>query len=130
MGLRNSNPGTHLKTAGTALLNWWRAATLDALIVGVLWFIGLELIRVPWAPFWAILGGLLQLVPTFGGMIALIGPVISVAVTTKDDDWWRSLRRGAVEAARAFTWERAATETWAVYRRALGLAPAAAPLAA
>jgi len=89
MGLRNSNPGTHLKTAATALLNWWRAATLDALIVGVLWFIGLELIRVPWAPFWAILGGLLQLVPTFGGMIALIGPVISVAVTTKDDDWWR-----------------------------------------
>ena len=89
MELRNSNAGTHLKTAGSALLNWWRAATLDALIVGVLWLIGLELIRVPWAPFWAILGGLLQIVPTFGGMIALIGPVIAVAVTTKDDDWWR-----------------------------------------
>jgi predicted PurR-regulated permease PerM len=89
MDLRNSNAGTHLKTAGSALVNWWRAATLDALIVGVLWLIGLELIRVPWAPFWAILGGLLQIVPTFGGMIALIGPVIAVAVTTKDDDWWR-----------------------------------------
>jgi len=89
MDLRNNNAGDHLKTAGSALLNWWRAATLDALIVGVLWFIGLELIRVPWAPFWAILGGLLQLIPTFGGMIALIGPVISVAVTAKDDDWWR-----------------------------------------
>jgi predicted PurR-regulated permease PerM len=89
MDLRNSNAGTHLKTAGGALVNWWRAATLDALIVGVLWLIGLELIRVPWAPFWAILGGLLQIVPTFGGMIALIGPVIAVAVTTKDDDWWR-----------------------------------------
>ena len=37
-----------LKTAGGALVNWWRAATLDALIVGVLWLIGLELIRVPW----------------------------------------------------------------------------------
>ncbi len=68
--------------------DWWRAATLDALIVGILWLIGLELIRVPWAPFWAILGGLLQIIPTFGGMIALIGPVISVAVTA-DDDWWR-----------------------------------------
>ena len=79
MDLRNSNAGAHLKTAGSALLNWWRAATLDALIVGVLWFIGLELIRVPWAPFWAILGALLQLLPTFGGMMALIGPVISVA---------------------------------------------------
>jgi predicted PurR-regulated permease PerM len=89
MDLRNSNAGAHLKTAGGALVNWWRAATLDALIVGVLWLIGLELIRVPWAPFWAILGGLLQIIPTFGGMIALIGPVISVAVTAKDDDWWR-----------------------------------------
>jgi predicted PurR-regulated permease PerM len=89
MDLRNSNAGNHLKTAGSALLNWWRAATLDALIVGLLWFIGLELIRVPWAPFWAILGGILQIIPTFGGMIALIGPVISVAVTANDDDWWR-----------------------------------------
>jgi predicted PurR-regulated permease PerM len=89
MDLRNSNAGTHLKTAGGALVNWWRAATLDALIVGVLWLIGLELIRVPWAPFWAILGGLLQIIPTFGGMIALIGPVVSVAVTAKEDDWWR-----------------------------------------
>jgi predicted PurR-regulated permease PerM len=89
MDLRNNNAGTHLKTAGGALVNWWRAATLDALIVGVLWLIGLELIRVPWAPFWAILGGLLQIVPTFGGMIALIGPVIAVAVTAKEDDWWR-----------------------------------------
>jgi predicted PurR-regulated permease PerM len=89
MDIRNSNAGAHLKTAGGALVNWWRAATLDALIVGVLWLIGLELIRVPWAPFWAILGGLLQIIPTFGGMLALIGPVISVAVTAKDDDWWR-----------------------------------------
>jgi len=89
MDLRHNNAGTHLRTAGTALVNWWRAATLDALIVGVLWLIGLELIRVPWAPFWAILGGLLQIIPTFGGMIALIGPVISVAVTASDDDWWR-----------------------------------------
>jgi len=89
MDLRNSNAGAHLKTAGSALVNWWRAATLDALIVGVLWLIGLELIRVPWAPFWAILGGLLQIIPTFGGMIALIGPVISVGVTANDDDWWR-----------------------------------------
>jgi predicted PurR-regulated permease PerM len=89
MDLRNSNAGAHLKTAGNALVNWWRAATLDALIVGFLWLIGLELIRVPWAPFWAILGGLLQIIPTFGGMIALIGPVISVAVSASDDDWWR-----------------------------------------
>jgi predicted PurR-regulated permease PerM len=76
-----------LKIAGGALANWWRAATLDALIVCVFWLIGLELIHVPWAPLWAILGGLLQIIPTYGGMIALIGPVFSVAVTGHDE--WR-----------------------------------------
>jgi predicted PurR-regulated permease PerM len=59
-------PQSHLRTAGSALVNWWRAATLDALIVGALWFIGLELIRVPLAPFWALLGAVLQIIPTFG----------------------------------------------------------------
>jgi predicted PurR-regulated permease PerM len=87
MDIRNSNTTTHLKTAGGALLSWWRAATLDALIVGVLWLIGLELIHVPFAPFWAILGGILQIIPTFGGMIALIGPVLAVAFSGHDE--WR-----------------------------------------
>jgi predicted PurR-regulated permease PerM len=82
------NPASPLRTAGTALVNWWRAATLDALIVGVLWLVGLELIRVPLAPFWALLGAMLQIIPTFGGMIALIGPVLSVAFQGSED-WWR-----------------------------------------
>ncbi len=77
----------HLSTAGRALLEWWRAATLDGLIVGVLWFIGLELIHVPFAPLWALLGGLFQIIPTFGPMIALIGPVLSVAFSGHDE--WR-----------------------------------------
>lgn len=76
------------RTAGGALIAWWRAATLDALIVGALWFVGLELIRVPLAPFWALLGAALQFIPTFGGMIALIGPVLSVAFQGSED-WWR-----------------------------------------
>jgi alpha-1,3-rhamnosyl/mannosyltransferase len=37
-----------------------------------------------------------------------------------DDDWWRSLRRGAVEAARPFTWEQCAADTLRVYRRLCG----------
>jgi Predicted permease len=77
-----------LRTAGHALVNWWRAATLDALIVGVLWLIGLELIRVPLAPLWALLGAILQFIPVYGSMIALIGPVIS-AFFMGSDDWWR-----------------------------------------
>jgi predicted PurR-regulated permease PerM len=87
MDSRNARPVTHLKTAGKALIDWWRAATLDALIVGVLWLIGLELISVPLAPFWALLGGFLQIIPTYGGMIALIGPVLSVAFSEHDE--WR-----------------------------------------
>lgn len=87
MDLRNNKTTAHLKTAGGALLNWWRAAVLDALIVGVLWLIGLELIRVPLAPMWAVLGGLLQILPTYGGMIALIGPVLFVALSGHDE--WR-----------------------------------------
>jgi predicted PurR-regulated permease PerM len=70
------------------LVNWWRAATLDALIVGVLWLVGLELIHVPMAPMWALFGAMLQIIPTFGGMIALIGPVLSIAFQGPND-WWR-----------------------------------------
>lgn len=77
-----------LRTAGGALVHWWRAATLDALIVGMLWLVGLELIRVPLAPFWALLGAMLQIIPTFGAMIALIGPIITIALKGPDD-WWR-----------------------------------------
>jgi predicted PurR-regulated permease PerM len=76
-----------LQTVGGALLGWWQATTLDALIVGVLWFVGLELIGVPWAPLWAFLGALLQFIPTFGGMIALIGPVL--AVCFEGHEFWR-----------------------------------------
>lgn len=81
-------PPSPFRTAGHALVNWWRAATLDALIIGALWFIGLELIRVPLAPLWALLGAMLQIIPVYGSMIALIGPVIS-AFFMGSDDWWR-----------------------------------------
>jgi alpha-1,3-rhamnosyl/mannosyltransferase len=33
-----------------------------------------------------------------------------------DDDYWKQLRRGAVEHARPFTWERCAADTLRVYR--------------
>src|SRR5262249_44696325 len=42
----------------------------------------------------------------------------AVARVLTDDDWWRSLRAGAAEAARPFTWRRSAAETLAVYRNA------------
>ncbi|HEY7156980.1 MAG TPA: glycosyltransferase family 1 protein [Gemmataceae bacterium] len=41
----------------------------------------------------------------------------------EDDDWWHSLRRGAVEVARPFTWEQCAADTLRVYRQLAGDAP-------
>jgi len=66
----------HLRTTGSALKNWLVVQSTDALIVGVLWLIGLEIIRVPLAPLWAVLGALLQFVPHFGPVTALIGPAL------------------------------------------------------
>lgn len=67
-----------LTKAGEALLNWWKAAVIDALLVGVLWLIGLSLLHVPLAPLWALIGALVQFIPNFGGMLALIGPSLSL----------------------------------------------------
>jgi len=75
---------TNLRTAGTALANWWRAVTLEGRCVGLLWLIGLLLLHVPLAAVWALIGGLMTLVPNFGGVIALCGPVFAVLVTGKD----------------------------------------------
>ena len=71
----------HLRTAGKALLNWWRAATIQGLCVGALWLIGLLLLRVPLAPVWALIAALMTLIPNFGGMIALLGPTFSILVS-------------------------------------------------
>ena len=76
-----STTGTHLRTAGKALVNWWRAVTIQGLCVAVLWLIGLLLLKVPLAPVWALVAGLMTLVPNFGGVIALLGPVFSILVT-------------------------------------------------
>jgi predicted PurR-regulated permease PerM len=76
-----STTGTHLRTAGKALVNWWRAVTIQGLCVAVLWLIGLLLLKVPLAPVWALVAGLMTLVPNFGGVIALLGPAFSILVT-------------------------------------------------
>jgi predicted PurR-regulated permease PerM len=76
---------TPLRTAGGALMGWWRAVTLDALIVGVMWFMGLELLHVPLAPLWAVLGALFQFIPNFGPMLSVIGPALSVLFQESGD---------------------------------------------
>ena len=85
----NGKDESHLRTAGGALVNWWRAVTLDALIVGILWFVGLEILHVPLAPMWALLGGVFQFVPGVGGMLAVAGPVIAAGLSGGDDTLFR-----------------------------------------
>src|SRR5579872_7107256 len=71
----------HLRITGGALHRWIVAQTYDALIVGSLWYIGLSIIHVPWAPLWAALGAILQFVPNIGPVLALIGPVLAGAIS-------------------------------------------------
>jgi glycosyltransferase involved in cell wall biosynthesis len=47
---------------------------------------------------------------------------------TMDDDWWRQLRQGAVQAAAPWTWERCADATLAVYRQVGDRTSAGRPL--
>jgi predicted PurR-regulated permease PerM len=80
----DGEPST-LRVAGGALLGWGKAVTLDALIVGLLWLVGLEILRVPWAPLWALLAALFQFVPAFGGMLSVAGPAITAALSAQTD---------------------------------------------
>lgn len=71
----------HARTTGTALKNWFVAQCFDSLAVAILWLAGLLIIGIPWAPLWALLAGVLQFVPNFGGPIAVIVPAILGALS-------------------------------------------------
>jgi predicted PurR-regulated permease PerM len=74
----------HARLTGHALTNWLLAQLQDSAAVGVLWFVGLSLIKVPWAPLWAILAAFLQFVPHLGPPLGVIGPVLAAAIHWKD----------------------------------------------
>ncbi|HEY6253165.1 MAG TPA: AI-2E family transporter [Candidatus Angelobacter sp.] len=71
-----------VRTTQTAMKHWFVATCYDALCVAGIWLAGLEIIRIPFAPLWAVLGGLLQFIPNFGPMLALIGPALSGAFSS------------------------------------------------
>ena len=79
------NLGEHFRITGGALKNWLVAQIQDSIAVGVLWLIGLYFLRVPWAPLWALLAAVLQVVPHLGPVLGLIGPVL--AATLRWQDW-------------------------------------------
>jgi predicted PurR-regulated permease PerM len=71
------NIGEHFRVTGGALKNWFVAQLQDSLAVGVLWLVGLYIIRVPGAPLWALLGAIFQFVPQIGAVLGVIGPALS-----------------------------------------------------
>jgi predicted PurR-regulated permease PerM len=74
-------PGQHFSITSSALRRWFAAQLYDALAVGVLWLIGLLILRVPLAPLWALLAGAFQFVPIIGTTFALVGPVAAAALS-------------------------------------------------
>ena len=72
--------GDPARITGTALKNWAIAQLQDSIAVGLLWWIGLYLLKVPWAPFWAVLAAALQIVPHIGPVLSLLGPVLAAAI--------------------------------------------------
>jgi predicted PurR-regulated permease PerM len=83
------NFGEHFRITGDALKNWIIAQIQDSIAVGLLWLIGLYLLKVPWAPLWALLAASLQVVPHLGPVLGLIGPVL--AATLRWGDWQHPL---------------------------------------
>ena len=77
--------GEHFRITGGALKNWAIAQAQDSLAVAALWLVGLLILHVPWAPFWAVLAAVLQFVPHLGPVLGMIGPVL--AATIKFGDW-------------------------------------------
>lgn len=75
---------SHARMAGTALFNWWKAVTIEALCVAAMWWLGLFLLGVPLAPVWALIGGLMTFIPNFGGVITVIFPVLMVLFSGHD----------------------------------------------
>src|ERR1700750_1395295 len=67
----------HAHITGGALKSWAIAQLQDSVAVGLLWWIGLWLLKVPLAPFWAFFAAVLQVVPHIGPVLGLLGPVLA-----------------------------------------------------
>ena len=48
--------------------------------MAVLWLIGLLILRVPFAPLWAVLAFFLQYIPNLGPVLTLVGPMVEEGI--------------------------------------------------
>jgi predicted PurR-regulated permease PerM len=67
----------HINITGGALKQWFLAQCYDSACVGMLWWAGLNLLHVPWAPFWALMAAMLQFIPQFGTALSILGPIVA-----------------------------------------------------
>src|SRR6202158_1930808 len=74
----------HVRITASAIKRRAIAQVQDSLAVGLLWLLGLWIIRVPWAPLWAVLAATLQIIPHFGPILGLLVPVLSAALRWQD----------------------------------------------
>src|ERR1039457_6163670 len=74
----------HFRSTASALKRWVLAQLQDSLAVGLLWPLGLWIIGVPWTPLWALLAATLQIIPHFGPILGLMGPVLAAALHWHD----------------------------------------------
>jgi predicted PurR-regulated permease PerM len=66
----------HVTITGGAIKLWFVAQCYDSICVGALWWVGLTLLHVPWAPFWGFVAAVLQFIPQFGAVMAIMGPLV------------------------------------------------------
>src|SRR5438270_70419 len=74
----------HIRVTGSALKNWAIAQIQDSVAVALLWLLGLWILKIPWAPLWAVLAAVLQVIPHLGPVLSLLGPVLSALLHWQD----------------------------------------------
>ena len=78
------DPRDHIHITGSALKNWAVAQIQDSIVVALLWLVGLWILKIPWAPLWAVLAAMLQVIPHLGPVLSLLGPVLSALLRWQD----------------------------------------------
>src|ERR1700674_849934 len=78
------DPREHIRVTGFALKNWAVAQVQDSVAVALLWLVGLWILRVPWAPLWALLAAALEIVPPLGPVLSLVVPVRAAVLRWQD----------------------------------------------